>query len=149
MDELLPVVFSLYESGSVLLWQETLCLYEFGNNRPVGCSYMTQYNTHGFVRRVRFVLITKETWFNSRKKENNFHFYKTDSGTQSAPTQRSLEARFPKVKQLERAHWPPSIAEFWNVGNLNSTTPPFVTCTRTTLLFYFLTGGHVHLTCCI
>ena len=38
---------------------------------------MTQYNTHGFMGRVRFVMITKETWFSSRKKENKFHFYKT------------------------------------------------------------------------
>ena len=38
---------------------------------------MILYNTHGFMRRVGFVLITKELWFNSQKKETNFHFYKT------------------------------------------------------------------------
>jgi len=70
-----PAVFSLYETGFVLLLQGTLYHYAFDSLRPVGYSYMTQYNTNGFMSRVRFIVITNETCFNSQKMQNNFHFY--------------------------------------------------------------------------
>jgi len=41
-----PAVFSLYETGFVLLLRETLYHYAFDSLRPLGYSYMTQYNTN-------------------------------------------------------------------------------------------------------